>query len=582
LQKEVIAYAQSHDILLPPSVRPTQLAGLEINPYAQQLAQVVVWIGYLQWLHNNGFQTPSEPVLDPIENIRRMDAILDLSDPDNPKEPEWPAAEFIVGNPPFLGGKLLRRNLGDEYVDQMFKVWDDRVPRESDLCCYWYEIARKQIEKRKTKRAGLLATQGIRGGANRTVLERIKSSGDIFFAISDRNWILDGANVHVSMVGFDCGEEETRSLDGNLVAQVNCNLRSDLADGTTAKPIESNLQLSFMGDTKGGAFDISDENALEFLRQPNPHGKPNSDVIIPWINGFDVTRRTRDMWIIDFGVDITVDEAAKYEGPFHHIDEHVRPIRAKNNRESYKEKWWLHVEPRPALRDAISGLERYIVTVGVSKHRIFTWAENPIFPDHALFVFRNSDHTFFGILHSRIHEVWARSQGTQLREVESGFRYTPTTCFETFPLPHPTKKQEKAIAAAAKELDELRNRWLNPPEWTRTEVLEFPGSVSGPWARYIDPSTVRPSPHPNPLPKGEGTGGIGTVRWPRLVAKDPDCAEELKKRTLTNLYNQRPQWLQNAHAALDAAVAAAYGWEAEMSDEEILERLLKLNLERSG
>ena len=126
---------------------------------------------------------------------------------------------------------------------------------------------------------------------------------------------------------------------------------------------------------------------------------------------------------------------------------------------------------------------------------------------------------------------------------------------------HPTAE---AIAAAAKELDDLRNRWLNPPEWTKTEVLEFPGSVNGPWARYIDPDT------------------LGTVRWPRIVPKDPECAESLKKRTLTNLYNQRPTWLAQAHQKLDEAVFAAYGWDPAMSDDELLEHLLNLNLERSG
>jgi hypothetical protein len=151
-------------------------------------------------------------------------------------------------------------------------------------------------------------------------------------------------------------------------------------------------------------------------------------------------------------------------------------------------------------------------------------------------------------------------------------------------LPEPNEEQSAAISEAAKELDELRNRWLNPPEWTKTEVLEFPGSVDGPWARYIDPATVQQvqgvkGPHPNPLPKGEVT--ICTVRWPRVVPKDSDCAESLKKRTLTNLYNQRPQWLANAHDKLDAAVFAAYGWDPGISDEELLERLLALNLERS-
>ena len=116
LEKEVIAYAAAHGLALFPHVRPTQLSGLEINPFAQQLAQVVIWIGYLQWMHHNGFKPPSDPVLEPIESIRCQDAILDLSDPEHPKEPEWPAAEFIVGNPPFLGNKRMRSELGDEYV----------------------------------------------------------------------------------------------------------------------------------------------------------------------------------------------------------------------------------------------------------------------------------------------------------------------------------------------------------------------------------------------------------------------------------------------------------------------------------
>ena len=141
LEKEVITYASDRGLSPIPQVNPAQLHGLEINPYAQELAQVVVWIGYLQWMHYNGFKMPDHPVLTPIETIQQMDAILDLSDPEHPKEPEWPEAEFIVGNPPFLGGKLLRQNLGDEYVDTMFNVWGDRVPREADLCCYWFEKA---------------------------------------------------------------------------------------------------------------------------------------------------------------------------------------------------------------------------------------------------------------------------------------------------------------------------------------------------------------------------------------------------------------------------------------------------------
>ena len=190
---------------------------------------------------------------------------------------------------------------------------------------------------------------------------------------------------------------------------------------------------------------------------------------------------------------------------------------------------------------------------------------------------------FFGVLHSRLHEIWALAQGTQLREKESGFRYTPTTCFETFPFPQPRPEQEAAIAAAAKELNELRERWLNPSEWTREEILEFPASLDGPWSRYV---VAAPVSGAVVSPKAAGTAastpGIGTARYPRLVPKDADCAKKLKERTLTNLYNQRPAWLDLAHKKLDQTVAAAYGWPADLADEQILERLLKLNLERAA
>jgi hypothetical protein len=169
-----------------------------------------------------------------------------------------------------------------------------------------------------------------------------------------------------------------------------------------------------------------------------------------------------------------------------------------------------------------------------------------------------------GLLHSQAHEVWGLKLGTRL---ETRPRYTPTTCFETFPFPNPTDQQRAAIAAAAKELDTLRNNWLNPPEWTRQEVLEFPGSASGPWARYVHDPEER---------------GIGTVRYPRTVPKDEEFAKELAKRTLTNLYNARPAWLDLAHKKLDAAVFAAYGWDAGMSDEEILGKLLEMNLLRTS
>ena len=571
LEKEAILYSMDNGLgSFLPLVGPWQLHGIEISPYAFDLAQMTVWIGYLQWTKANGFGITQEPILRPMEgNFKCMDAILNLSDPENPKEPEWKKVDFIVGNPPFLGGKFLRRELGDEYVDKLFQLWNGRVPHEADLCCYWFEKAREQVEKRKCKRAGLLATQGIRGGANREVLKRIKESGDIFFAESDRPWILDGANVHVSMIGFDEGEETSLILDGKSVPSINPNL-SSIADITQVKRLSENIKITFMGDTKGGPFDIEDSIASDFLFEPNPHGLPNSSVVVPWVNGMDITGRSRSMWIIDFGVGISKNKASQFQTPFEFVVQHVKPKRKNNARETYRRLWWLHVEPRPGMRSVIAPLSRFLTTVRVSKHRLFVWMMAPALPDSAIFVFARDDDYFFGVLHSCLHEAWALCLGTRL---ETRPRYTPTTCFETFPFPWPPGEEPKdepkvqAIANAARELDELRNNWLNPPEWTKEEMLEFPGSIDGPWSRYVH------------NPDGRG---IGTVRYPRIVPKDEECAKKLKKRTLTNLYNERPTWMDLAHQKLDEAVFAAYGWNPDMSDEKILEKLLELNLERAS
>ena len=222
------------------------------------------------------------------------------------------------------------------------------------------------------------------------------------------------------------------------------------------------------------------------------------------------------------------------------------------------------------MRVALTGLTRYTATTRVSKHRIFVWLPGNTLPDSALIVFARSDDLFFGLLHSRFHEVWALRMGTRL---ETRPRSTPSTCFETFPFPAgvlgngPATPAHAAIAAVAMELNKLRENWLNPPEWVRPEVMEFPGTVGGPWDHYIDPATV----------VGMGAFKVGTVRYPRLVPRDAECATRLKDRTLTKLYNERPAWLAACHAKLDAAVAAAYGWPNDLTDDAILERLLALN-----
>jgi hypothetical protein len=325
LEKEVVTFATASGISgFFPQVGPEGLHGIEINGYAQELAQIVVWIGYIQWLHDNGFGIPSSPILKPLNNIRRMDAIIHYDDQGPPIEPPWPEADVVIGNPPFLGGKLLRRELGDDYVNDLFAVYEGRVPREADLVTYWFERARALVAEGKVERVGLLATNSIRGGANRRVLERIKQSGEIFMAWSDRPWILEGASVRVSMVGFDNGKEKSRTLNGLAVHAINPDLTTALGL-TTARRLKENLNLAYMADTKGGAFDIPDDLAAHMLSAPlNPNGRPNSDVIFPWVNSLDFTRRPRNMWIIDFGVDMSEEDAALYEAPFAYVVKHVK------------------------------------------------------------------------------------------------------------------------------------------------------------------------------------------------------------------------------------------------------------------
>ncbi len=240
LEKEVITAAAALGWTLAPQVSVQQLRAIELNAYAFELAQVSVQIGFLQWRRDNGFDNDRTPVLQNLDGFENKDALLNETFRIKPKnlkaaqaeehgredqlfkvytERAWPACNVMVGNPPFLGGKMLRRELGDSYVDALFENFGERVRPEADLCCYWFEKARQQIEEGHCQRAGLLATQGIRGGANRDVLKRIKDSGGIFFAESDRDWILAGANVHVSMIGFDNGAETLRTLDGKAVAK---------------------------------------------------------------------------------------------------------------------------------------------------------------------------------------------------------------------------------------------------------------------------------------------------------------------------------------------------------------------------
>lgn len=305
LEKEVIAFAG--DVGLPaffPSVGPEQVHGIELDAYAHELATATVWIGYNQWLRDNGFGRPSEPILKRLETVTQMDAILAHDEQGNPVAPEWPEADVIVGNPPFLGGSKVRRELGDQYVEDLFILYEGRVAASADLVCYWFERARRQVEHLKAHRVGLLATQSIRRGTSRRVLDNIKRTGDIFMAWSDQPWVLEGAAVRISMIGFDDGSETERSLDGDFVATINSDLTGTI-DLSRAQALAENRNIGFRCDEKGGPFDIGADLAQAMVDAPtNPNGRPNSEVVTPYINALDITQRTRNIWIVDFGVNV--------------------------------------------------------------------------------------------------------------------------------------------------------------------------------------------------------------------------------------------------------------------------------------
>ena len=336
-----------------PAVGPANVRGIEVNAYAAELARVSVWIGEIQWMRRNGFNDSRDPILKPLETIECRDAILD---PEG-GEPDWPEVDVVIGNPPFLGGKLLNAGLGEDYVASVFGVYAGRVPAEADLVCYWFVKAGEHMGAGRARRVGLVATNSIRGGANRRALQTATRNRPIFEAWSDEPWFIDGAAVRVSLLCFaDANDESVRQprLDGQPVDVIHGDLTARRgntgSDLTVAQRLYRNVGVAFMGDTKGGPFDVPGGKARDWLRAPaNPNGRPNSDVLAPWRNGMDVTRRSSDKWIVDFGWNMAREEAALYEAPFRHAQEKVYPMRQRNQRESYRTNWWRHVEPRQGM-----------------------------------------------------------------------------------------------------------------------------------------------------------------------------------------------------------------------------------------
>ena len=556
---------------------PFNVLGIEVNEFAAELARVTVWIGELQWRLQHGYAFKTNPVLEPLDNIECRDALIRKQvEGDKWSEASWPKASVVIGNPPFLGGGKKRGELGDEYFTALDDVYKGSVPGFADLVCYWFAKSLKAIENNGLTAAGLVSTNSIRGGANRKVLDAIADRGRIFTSWSDEAWVNEGAAVRVSLICFGGKDAHpgAAQLDGIDVAAINSSLRADLGfDPSLIKKLPESSDTAFEGTKKYGKFEVDGAVARQWLQSPNPHGESNAAVVRPWANGGDVTSRRGDDWIIDFGTSRTEAEAALFELPYRHVLALVKPKRTDA-------MWWLHERTRPQMRAKLAPLRRFILTVRHSKYRLFVWQEAPAIPDTANIAIARADDATFGILHSRFHELWSLRMCSWLG-VGNDPRYTPSTCFDTFPFPAglapiDTSDQETEqiaggalvpagmaptsrpfavdIARSSKVFDTLRSNWLNPPEWTVRQAEVVPLGMAA-------------SPYPD-----------------RILPKS-GFESQVRARTLTGLYNERPPWLDAAHFDLDSTVAKAYGWSdytSTMPDDEILRRLLALNLARNS
>lgn len=538
-----------------PSVGPANVRGMELNEYAAELARITVWIGEIQWMIQNGYGARTQPILQPLNQIECRDALLN---PDGTEAP-WPPADAIVGNPPFIGDKKMRGELGVEYTLRVRAAYAGRVPGAANFVAFWFEKANDAIRAGHTQRAGLVAPNTIAGGANQEVIKHIVATAPIFNAWSNEKWWDKDTQVRVAMVCFGHNGGQPQ-LDGASVAGIFADLSEDVGDGvdiTRVKSLSENNGVAFLGVQKTGAFDIPGETGRAWLAQPNPNGRPNADVVRPWFNGEDLGERPRDFWIIDYGTDTPADQASMYEQPYAHLLAEVMPKRIGKREARTNEQWWIFQWPRPVLRRAIEGQARYIATPETPTHNVFSWVPATVVPDKNLIVFAREDDTTFGILSSTIHLRWVQRIGSRFGAHPTVRRYNSSRVFETFPFPegltldlpaNPDHPYAQPIAEAARALVEARDRWLNPPEWVD-------------WVR---------------TPEEEAAG-----LPPRPHAK-PGFETEVASRTLAALYNQSPPWLTHLQANLDRAVAEAYGWQWPLTDDEILRRLFALNVERRG
>jgi hypothetical protein len=489
------------------TVDPHQFLGIELNPRAASIAEMVLWIGYLQWhFKTKGSAQPPQPVLRDFKNIECRDAVLAYDSkellldesgkpvtrwdgktykkhpvtgenvPDenaqaptyryiNPRKAEWPQADFIVGNPPFIGASRMIFALGEGYVGTLRKTWPE-VPESCDLVMYWWHKAADLLCSKQLQRFGFITTNSLRQTFNRRVLElhmNSKQPLSLAFAIPDHPWVdnADGAAVRIAMtvagLDVDTGTlvsiESEKAGDGDepeLTFTIQSGLiHADLRVGAnvaSSKLLISNSRLGYRGVTlMGSGFWVEPDDDLRSL-------EPNA--VKPLRNGKDLTDQPRGVYAVDFFGLSELDARVKFPFAFQRVLHGVKPERDQSNRDSYREKWWLFAEARPDLRAAKAGLSRYLATAMTAKHRVFMQLESEILPDQGLIVIAVDDAYIQGVLSSKVHVLWALATGGTL---ENRPRYNNTRCFETFPFPEVNAQTEK-VRVLAEQLDSHRKR----------------------------------------------------------------------------------------------------------------------------
>lgn len=573
------------------TVDPHQLLGIEINPRAAAIAELVLWIGYLQWHYRTrGKVSPPEPIIKDFKNIECRDAVLDWTSrhivldennkpvtrwdgrttkphpvtgeevPDEtarvpeylytaPRKAKWPASHFIIGNPPYIGHWKMNDYLGKGYVEALRKTYSN-LNDSTDYVLYWWDAAAEKVRGAECNRFGFITTSTVAQTFGRRVIqEHLRGTPplNLVFVIPDHPWVnaADGAHTRIAIsvgaLGGTVGrlqcvvaEQSSEEIEVDVelseeIGQISAAFKVG-ADTTSTIELESNRDLSNHGVIVGGdGFLVSEETAQKLS------SKKKVSVIRPFINGRDVTALTRNLYVIDlFGMSES-DIGTKYPAVYQHILNSVKPVRAQNNRETRRLNWWLFNESVPKLRNMIGGLKRYISTVETAKHRVFFFLNQDVLPAHKLINIAVEDALFLTVLSSRIHNVWALETG--------GYRgvtpvYVKSSCFEKFPFPDATDAQKAHIRELGEQLDAHRKR-----------------------QQELHPTLTM-------------TGMYNVLEKLRAGEALTDRERTIHEQGLVSV-------LKQIHDDLDAAVADAYGWPVDLSDEEILERLVALNHERA-